>query len=57
MLIVFKLPELSHSCSKWIVKMLQLSQLMINGHGEFLDLDLKSVPENSFYKSCVIKER
>ena len=45
-LIVFKLPELSHSYSK------RINDEATNG--EFLDLYLKSVKENSVYKSLVL---
>ena len=56
MLIVFKLPELSRSCSKRIVN---ISIISINDQtacGEFSDLYLKSVQENSVYKEpCALK--
>ena len=52
-LIVFKLPELSRSCSKRIINIFRLSQLMITVDGEFLDLYLKSVQENSVYKELL----
>ena len=59
MLIVFKLPALSRSCSKRIINIFQLSQLMdVTADGEFLDLYLKSVQENSAYKEhFVLKEK
>ena len=54
----FKLPELSRSCLKQIIYILKLSELIIKPrYGEFLDLHLKSVQENSVYKEpCVLKE-
>ena len=50
LLTVFNLTELSRSCSKWIINILQLSQLMLKLLIEFLDIYLKNVPENLFYK-------
>ena len=64
--IVFKLTELSRSCSKWIIWMkymyIHISIISINGKffcdGEFLDHYLKSVQENVVYKeSSVFKEK
>ena len=57
-LIVFKLPEISCSCSKRIINMFQLSQLNdYAAEGEFLDFYFKSAQENSVFKEpCVLKQ-
>ena len=49
-LIVFELTELSRRCSKWIINILQLFQLMIKLPIESLDLYLKGIQENFVYK-------
>ena len=48
MLIVFKVPELTRSCSKRIISIFQLFHQAADG--ELLDLYLKSAQENSVYK-------
>ena len=56
MLTVFKLPQLPRSCSKRIINIFQISQLIIRF--QIFDLYLESVQENSVYKeSCVLKEK
>ena len=51
MLIIFNLPDLLCSCSKWIINIFQLSQLMIK---LVMESYLENVPDSSVYKEPFI---